>query len=140
MHLARLSLGLTAAAFGGFGTWLLFRPQALSAVGIELPTPAARAEIRAFYGGLELGMALFFAAAAQRPEWHRPALIAQAASLGGSALGRVFSMGTDPTTNPLIRLLTILESAGCAMGLAALAQTDQPATSGTTTSGPSRPT
>jgi hypothetical protein len=83
MPLARLSLGLTAAAFGGFGAWLLVKPDALGKVGVEVPTPAARAEIRAFYGGLELGMAAFFAAAAARPTWFEPALILQSATLGG---------------------------------------------------------
>lgn len=57
MHLARLSLGITAGALAGFGTWLLLRPQALSRVGVELPSPTARAEIGAFYGGLEIGLA-----------------------------------------------------------------------------------
>lgn len=124
MQLARFSLGLTAAAFGGFGMWLLFKPGALANVGVELPTPAARAEIRAFYGGLELGMALFFAAAAARPEWFRPALVVQSASLGGAALGRIFSMRADPTDDRVIRLFTVLEGAGCTLGLAALAQVE----------------
>jgi hypothetical protein len=136
MQLARLSLGLTAAAFGGFGMWLLFRPDALSTVGVELPTPAARAEIRAFYGGLELGMAVFFATAATRPAWFRPALVLQSASLGGSALGRVFSMRTDPGEAPVIRVLAALEAAVAVAGLAALADvrsTDRRVTTGTDT-------
>ena len=121
MDLARLSLGLTATAFGGFGTWLLFRPDALSMVDVELPTATARAEIRAFYGGLELGIACFFAAAATRPAWFRPALVLQSAALGGSALGRVFSMRTDPPVERAIPMLAALEAAGAVTGLAVLA-------------------
>jgi hypothetical protein len=121
MPLARFSLALTAAAFGGFGTWLLVKPDALGKVGVEVPTPAARAEIRAFYGGLELGMAAFFAAAAARPSWFEPALILQSATLGGSALGRVFSLRTDPGDAPLIRVLAALEAVAAIGGLVALA-------------------
>jgi hypothetical protein len=120
MHLARTSLGVTAAAFAGFGVWLLLRPQALSRVDVSLPSPTARAEIRAFYGGLEIGLGLFFAAAAARPAWHRPALVAQAASLGGAALARIFSMTIDPPGHPLIRLLTALEGTAAVAGVAAL--------------------
>jgi hypothetical protein len=122
MPLARLSLGLTAAAFGGFGAWLLVKPGALGKVGVELPTPAARAEIRAFYGGLELGMAAFFAAAAARPAWFEPALILQSATLGGAALGRVFSLRADPGDAPLIRALAAVEAVAALGGLVALAE------------------
>lgn len=120
MHLARTSLGVTAAAFAGFGVWLLLRPQALSRVDVALPSPTARAEIRAFYGGLEIGLGLFFGAAAARPAWHRPALVAQAASLGGAALARIFSMTIDPPGHPLIRVLTVLEGTAAVAAVAAL--------------------
>jgi hypothetical protein len=122
--LARLSLGVTAAAFTGFGIWLLSRPQELSRVDVQVPSPAARAEIRAFYGGLEIGMGLFFAAAAARPAWHRPALAAQTLALGGAALARVVSMRIDPPVGPLVRLLTVLEATAAVGGAVAFAQTD----------------
>jgi hypothetical protein len=120
MSLARLSLGLTAAAFTGFGAWLLLDPRALSRVDVDTPTSRARAEIRGFYGGLELGMGLFFALSAARPAWHRPALVAQAATLGGSALARTASMRLDPPGDPLIRLLAVLEGMAAAGALAIL--------------------
>jgi hypothetical protein len=123
MSLPRVSLGITAAAFTGFGAWLLLRPQALGRVDVQLPTARARAEIRAFYGGLEIGLGLFFAAAAARPAWHRPALVVQAASLGGAAIGRAVSMAADPPGDPLIRLLAVLETTAAVGGLAALART-----------------
>ena len=61
MMLNRLSLSLTSLAFAGFGTWLLVRPETMETVGLALTTPAAYTEVRGFYGGLELGCALFFA-------------------------------------------------------------------------------
>jgi hypothetical protein len=117
---------MTAGAFAGFGTWLLLRPQALSRVGVEVPSPTARAEIRAFYGGLEIGLAVFFAAAAATPAWHRPALLAQTAALGGSALARLFSITGDPPVDPLIRLLAVLEGAAAIGGAALLARETSP--------------
>jgi hypothetical protein len=126
MFLRRLSLGITATAFTGFGVWLLCRPQALSRVGVQLPSPEARTEIRAFYGGLEIGLGLFFAAAAARPEWHRPALFAQTATLGGVAVTRAVSMQIDPPGSALMRLLMVLEATAAVGGAVALTRTRQP--------------
>src|SRR3954465_15395605 len=102
MNLPRVSLRLAALAFAGFGVALLVRPALLGALGIELGRPAAVTEIRAFYGGLELGLAGFFAAASTRDEWLRPALFAQAASLGGIVLARMIGLALDGSAEPLI--------------------------------------
>lgn len=118
--LARVSLMLTALAFGGFGVLFLAWPETISVIGIELTTGAARAEVRTFYGGLELGFALFFAIAAARRSWFVPALIAQVAALGGAAAGRVIGLLIDGTELPLLYLLLAMESAGALVGALAL--------------------
>ena len=69
MSLPRLSLRLAALAFAGFGVALLVRPELMGMLGLELGRAAAFTEIRAFYGGLELGLALFFALASTRDAW-----------------------------------------------------------------------
>lgn len=120
MTLARLSLALSALVFGGFGAWLLVQPQALSALGIELATPAARTEIRGFYGGLELGLAGFFAVAALRPAWFRPALVVQVCALGGIAAGRLVGFALDGPPEALLLALLAAEIAGTGLGLVAL--------------------
>ncbi len=122
MLLARISLALTAFAFAGFGMMLLMWPDAISLVGVELTSPAARVEIRGFYGGLELGLAVFFAVAAWRREWFRPALVAQIASLGGLVIGRLIGIVTDGTDDAFIYLLMMMEAAGCLIGVMALWQ------------------
>jgi hypothetical protein len=122
MWLPRVSLVLTALAFGGFGALLLLRPETLAVVGVDLTTPSARTEIRGFYGGLELGFALFFAMAAARPVWFVPGLVAQSFSLGGVALGRVFGLVVDGSPESLTYALLAAESAGCLIGVAALAR------------------
>jgi hypothetical protein len=120
--LARFSLALTALVFGGFGLTLLVFPTVLTGAGVALTTAEARAEIRAFYGGLELGLAHFFALAALRPGWFRPGLVAQAASLGGAALGRALGMIVDGAFTPMMLLLFAAEGAGSLLGLWALSR------------------
>lgn len=119
MLLPRLSLLITALAFGGFGLWLLVQPTALAAVDLQLPTPTARTEIRGFYGGLELGLAAFFAACAFRPAWHRPGLVAQAAALLGIAAGRTVGLAVEGGSTPIV-IFAAIEAVGGLIGLAAL--------------------
>jgi hypothetical protein len=96
------------------------RPELLGMLGVELARPAAVTEIRAFYGGLELGLALFFAVASTRDAWLAPALFAQAASLGGIVLGRLVGMALDGGVEPLILLFAAVEATGAALALVAL--------------------
>ena len=93
-----------------------------SIVGIELPTPSASIDFRASYGGLEIGLAVFFAICALRESWIRPGLIAQTASLGGFAFGRIIGLALDGTPQPIIYYLLVAECAGCILGLFVLAR------------------
>jgi hypothetical protein len=120
LGLARLSLSLTALVYAGFGFAFLVWPALITWAGVELTSPAAHTEIRAFYGGLEIGLALFFVLAATRRAWFRPGLVAQAASLGGLALGRVFGVIVDGEPEPLLYLLITAETIGALIGLVAL--------------------
>lgn len=120
MNLPRLSLRLAAFGFAGFGVALLVRPTLLGALGIELGGAAAVTEIRAFYGGLELGLAAFFALASTRDTWLRPALFAQAASLGAIVLARLAGMAVDGSAEPLILLFAAAEGTGALLAIAAL--------------------
>jgi hypothetical protein len=122
MALARFSLSLAALVFAGFGFWFLVFPGAITLTGIALGSPDAVAEIRAFYGGMELGLAGFFLAAALRPTWFTPGLVAQSAALGGAAAGRTVGIAVDGAGGALIIALTIAETAGCLLGLLALAR------------------
>jgi len=120
MNLSRLSLRLAALAFAGFGVALLARPALIATLGIELANPTAVTEIRAFYGGLELGLALFFALASTREAWLRPALFAQAAALGGTALARLAGVVLDGSAEPLLLLFGALEGVGALLAVLAL--------------------
>lgn len=117
---ARVALILGALGLAAFGIALLIAPALLGVVGIELPTPAARTEIRAFYGGLEIGLAIFLAAAARRDDWLRPALFAQAAVLGGIVIARLLGVLIDGSAEPMIFLFAAIEGAGAILGFVAL--------------------
>ncbi|MDX1420281.1 MAG: DUF4345 family protein [Rubricoccaceae bacterium] len=120
MHRARFSLIVASVGFAVFGVGMLLRPSLLAAVGIALTEPAAAVEIRAFYGGLEVGLAVFFGLAVGRPGWHRAALTAQIAVFAGAGLGRVFGLVVGGVLDPLLLLLLALEAAGAGLGLWAL--------------------
>ena len=81
-------------------------------------------EIRAFYGGLELGLAAFFVLALQRPSWFAPALMLQALALGATAAARLYGIIGGGTTEIMLALLAA-EAAGCALAIVALSRLDR---------------
>lgn len=82
---SRIVLVLVGLGFLGFGGWLALSPQtALEPLGIHA-TAAGWIELRAFYGGLELGLAVFLFMAALRPDWRRAGL--WVALLGNAGIG-----------------------------------------------------
>ena len=57
MNFARFILAGSALAWAGFGLLFFVSPENLDGVGLVVDNAVARAEVRAFYGGLELGIA-----------------------------------------------------------------------------------
>ena len=115
---ARLSLILSAVAFGGAGLAFLAAPGVFApAVDLALPTPTARGDVRAVFGGLELGLGVFFALAARRAAWVRPGLVAQALAFGGLAAGRLLSLTLDGPPRVIGLALWAPELAGLALAL-----------------------
>ncbi|MBM4259491.1 MAG: DUF4345 domain-containing protein [Deltaproteobacteria bacterium] len=124
MTIERLSLILSALVFGSFGFAFLFWPTTMAGfVDIELSTPTAIVDFQATYGGLELGLAIFFAYCAVSHRWVHPALLLQVLSLGGLAFGRVVGISQGESTQPIILWLLLAEVSGCALGLFALTRT-----------------
>jgi hypothetical protein len=118
--LPKLSLLLSALVYGGFGATFLIAPQLLGSVGVEIARPAGAVELRAIYGGMELGLAIFFTLALSRPAWHRPALWAQALTLGAAAAARLGGLAIAGGGEDLIIALAAAETAGALMGVLAL--------------------
>lgn len=121
MTLARLSLGLSALAFALFGALFLVSPTTLVRIGVLLTRANAVTEIRAFYGGLELGLAAFFFLALQRPAWFAPALMLQALAFGATAAARLFGILGGGTTQIMLALAGA-EAAGCVLAIVALSR------------------
>lgn len=113
---ARVSIAMTAIAFGGFGLLLMAHPEILEAVGVKISRPAGAVELRGFYGGLELGLAMFFTMALSRPAWHAPALVVQIGALGGAAAGRLAGLAIGGGWEPWIGALLVAEAVGAVVG------------------------
>lgn len=118
--LPRVSLWLTAVVYSGLGTAFLLRPDLVHLAGVEVISQAGMVEIRAFYGGLQLGVGGFFVLAALRQDWHHSGLYLQILSLGGMALVRGFSLFSTAGVEGLHATLLSAEALGCAIGIGAL--------------------
>jgi hypothetical protein len=100
MSLTRLFLLVTGGLLVAIGIAFLVAPGAMIGVmDLAVDTPVAAIEIRGFYGGQMVGLGAFVLLGALRPGFAVAALLLLAASLGGTALGRlvgVLAAGTFP--------------------------------------------
>ena len=117
---ARLVLGLSALAFAGIGAAFLVAPEAMAArVGVSLAGAAAANDVRAVYGGLQLGIAAFLFHSARRPDVLRTGLAVQLFSFGGLAAARFASLLLDGNPGALGLALHAAEIVGFACGAVA---------------------
>lgn len=85
-------LRLSALPFAAIGLAFLLAPTAMgSHVGVTLAGATADHDVRAVYGGLQLGCAALLLWGAARPERLRFALVAQVLLYGGLAAARAFA-------------------------------------------------
>lgn len=120
MDTGKLAIGMTAAAFAGFGIASLMRPEILKKVDVKASSSTGTAEIRAMYGGMEAGFSAFFAVALAKPEWRRPALAAIACGIGGLAAGRIAGLVMD-RPRPVMYALAAAETLAAVSAVMALA-------------------
>lgn len=86
-------LVLCALGFLGFGLWLLIDPAALEKIGIATTSRTGQVELRAFYGGMELGLGAFLLVCAFRPGWQVAGLWLVLLANGGAGLARMLAIG-----------------------------------------------
>jgi hypothetical protein len=80
----QLVLLLTGLGFCGFGLAYAFWPGRMAALtDLPLPTPSARGDFMATYGGCQVGLGLFLLACARHAAWLTPGLWAGTAVLAG---------------------------------------------------------
>lgn len=120
MTVSRVALALCAVIFAAIGLMFLFFPvQFASAVHIELRHAAGITDLRAVYGGMDCGLALFFFICALRG-WIQPGLLASALVFGGLAYGRAFGFLVHGGFEGINRVLFACEAAGLLISVALL--------------------
>lgn len=120
---ARLVLGLSALAFAGIGAAFLVAPHAMGArVGVSLSGAVAANDVRAVYGGLQLGVGVCLAWLARRPQTLRAGLTLQLFGFGGLAAARFASLLLDGHPGALGLALHGAELVAIAFGVAARAR------------------
>ena len=129
--MARAYLVLIGLTFAGFGFWLLRDPEALTRhVGLKMETVSARTEVRAFYGGLELGLGAFLLGCAMFPNGVKVGLGLVACVLAGAGSARLASLVQDGREGWQMTLFTVLEIAAALIALILLIR--KPAKPGST--------
>ncbi|HRC84246.1 MAG TPA: DUF4345 domain-containing protein [Thermoanaerobaculia bacterium] len=82
--MARTILLIGSLLFIAIGLAFVVKPVGMaSGVEVELPTPTARVDLAATYGGFDLAFGLFLGACWRRPERHRVGLEALGWALAG---------------------------------------------------------
>lgn len=100
MSFERLLLAVLAAFVLLAGVGCLVAP-ALFAQQAEFQTaPSALAEIRAFYGGLQLGIGFFLVLCLRTPSRTSLGLLLVGLAVGGAGLGRLFGILLDGAPTP----------------------------------------
>ena len=110
MKLARGLLFACALVFVGVGAAFLLIPARYAQIlEISLPTAMARMDVRATYGGLELGVGIFLILCAVRRELIRPGLWLLALAIGGFAAGRLVGLFAEGTITRFMMYFLVLE-------------------------------
>lgn len=118
MLLARVILSLQLLATAGLGLAYFIRPHEMANLsGMLLMAPAAATDMRAYYGGLQLGLAAFIGLSlARRPLIH-PALTLLTLLYSALALARIGGLwldgGAQQTFNLYALLLEVVSAGLC---------------------------
>lgn len=119
----RAVVAVSALVFLGFGFAFLLAPAQMAAHINLLPdTPTALSDIRAVYGGLEVGLGLYLGIAALRRSWLASAVTLLSIAFAGVVAGRITSLVVDGTPGVIVFLAFALEAAGLLASLWAAAR------------------
>lgn len=104
-------LGLCGLAFVLIGANTFVDPlRAVAPLELQAFTVSALNEVRATYGGMQVGIGLFLWAGVRSAALTRPALLAQALVVGGLAAGRLIGIGLQGWPSGFVQGLLVLES------------------------------
>ncbi|MEM6819228.1 MAG: DUF4345 domain-containing protein [Pseudomonadota bacterium] len=123
MKFAKVVLWVFSIITLAFGALSLVSPEAIAnAIKVDPLTPGALTEIRSFYGGLELGLAAFWIAGAQRAELLKPALVSMVMIWGAVALSRIYGLVIDGGTASTLYVALASELAAAILAFVALSR------------------
>ena len=109
MLFARIVLLIQIAALALLGLAYFIRPEEMASFsGALLMGNAAVTEVRAYYGGLQLGLATYLAMALLRLDLLRPALIMLVSLYSVLALARLAGLWLDGGTQQAFNLYALL--------------------------------
>lgn len=115
----RITLAMNVAMYLGLGLAFLFWPAGMAGtIGLVPATNTALTDIRATYGGFELGVATVLIWLATTDP--RRAQVAATMILAGFLLARSFGILVDTPAEPLTLKMWAIEIGGTAMNVAAL--------------------
>jgi hypothetical protein len=118
-------VGLSCGVFTLAGVpFLLFPATMTGFVDVSLGSVTADNDVRAVYGGVATGLAVFLGLSLRRDDWLSPALWVIALTLGGLATGRFISWLVLGLPSPLGLGLHAAELAGLALALVTLRRLD----------------
>jgi hypothetical protein len=121
--MARIFLGLLAATFIGYGLACLVSPSIVAdTTGLLLPTGTATAEVRAMYGGLQIGVGLLALVALLREALRAPVLLCLGVMLFGLASGRLVGLVVDSDAGTYNYAAFLFESLSAAASFALLSR------------------
>ncbi len=93
--MSRFLLGFVGVVFGLFGVAYVIAPQGLAAAAGVSANAAGLTDLRATYGGFQIGFGLFAFWSCLRPERYAPALLATAAVTGAVGAARLYGLAVD---------------------------------------------
>lgn len=107
-RIGRAWVALSAGLYLVLGVWFLAAPEALEIVRLSAAEGTARAELRAMYGGLELGIGAFLlACAAGSGAWVQAGVALTALTLLGLGLARGVGIALDETAPIMAQLMAV---------------------------------
>ena len=102
-----------SAGFVAFGVAFLLAPAKLAAYAdVSTTSRLGLIELRAFYGGIEIGLGVFLAVTAMRREWQIPGLLCALLSLLGVFGARIYAMTVEGWPGATVLVLLAIELAG----------------------------
>jgi hypothetical protein len=122
MRFAVILLWITCVLFVAFGIGFVTAPRELANLitGGAPVTPSAIIDMRAVYGGVALGMGLFFGLCAGRAEWVRPGLFGSLLVIACIGAARAVGLVVDGQPNAFMLLFLSTEVASVGLIIVAL--------------------